>query len=268
MTDVDRTGERGYHQIIIILGEEGQTERHEKALSQLNQMKPEHIKEIEILNGDAAEEQFGERAAKGAILVKTNPDVESYNTTLTALGMNADRSITDLAENSDSAEEPEDFFVVVEEMPELIGGLASIQKNITYPEMARRAGIEGRVYVQFIVNEQGEVERPKVIRGIGGGADEEALRAVKQAKFKPGIQRGQPVRVQYSLPVVFRLQKNNDKDGQTSSNDISAPKGSLIVHGYGHFEKPEGTVIEPATLTGHRQLESGKSGIQIKRVLH
>lgn len=104
-------------------------------------------------------------------------------------------------------EEPEeDFFVVVEEMPELIGGLASIQQNIRYPEMARRAGIEGRVYVQFIVNERGEVEDPRVIRGIGGGADEEALRAVKEAKFRPGMQRGRPVRVQYSLPVVFRLQ--------------------------------------------------------------
>ncbi len=104
-------------------------------------------------------------------------------------------------------EQPEeDFFVVVEQMPELIGGLASIQENIRYPEMARRAGIEGRVYVQFIVNEEGEVEDPQVIRGIGGGADEEALRAVRQAKFKPGMQRGRPVRVQYSLPVVFRLQ--------------------------------------------------------------
>lgn len=104
-------------------------------------------------------------------------------------------------------EQPEeDFFVVVEQMPELIGGLASIQENIRYPEMARRAGIEGRVYVQFIVNEEGEVEDPQVIRGIGGGADEEALRAVREAKFKPGMQRGRPVRVQYSLPVVFRLQ--------------------------------------------------------------
>jgi periplasmic protein TonB len=104
-------------------------------------------------------------------------------------------------------EEPEeDFFVVVEEMPELIGGLGELQKSIKYPEMARRAGIEGRVYVQFIVNERGEVEDPRVIRGIGGGADEEALRAVRQAKFKPGMQRGRPVRVQYSLPIVFQLQ--------------------------------------------------------------
>jgi len=112
----------------------------------------------------------------------------------------------DMPPPPEEEEEEEDFFVVVEDMPELIGGLASIQNKIRYPEMARRAGIEGRVYVQFIVNERGEVEDPQVIRGIGGGADEEALRAVKQAEFKPGMQRGRPVRVQYSLPVVFRLQ--------------------------------------------------------------
>ena len=104
-------------------------------------------------------------------------------------------------------EEEEDFFVIVEEMPELIGGLQGLQQHIRYPEMARRAGIEGRVYIQFIVNERGEVENPRVIRGIGGGADEEALRAlVQHAKFTPGMQRGRPVRVQYSLPIVFRLQ--------------------------------------------------------------
>ena len=104
------------------------------------------------------------------------------------------------------AEEEEDFFTVVENMPELIGGLAGLQASITYPEMARKAGIEGRVFLQFIVNERGEVENPRVVRGIGGGCDEEALKAIKKAKFKPGMQRGRPVRVQYNLPVVFKLQ--------------------------------------------------------------
>jgi len=100
----------------------------------------------------------------------------------------------------------EDFFVLVEQMPELIGGLQSLQKKIEYPENAIRANIEGRVYVQFIVNEKGEVEDPRIIRGIGGGCDEEAIRVVKQAKFKPGMQRGRPVRVRYNLPIIFRLQ--------------------------------------------------------------
>jgi protein TonB len=103
-------------------------------------------------------------------------------------------------------EEEEDFFVAVEQMPELKGGLAKLQGCVEYPDMARRAGIEGRVVVQFIVNEEGKVEDPRVVRGIGGGTDEEALRCVKQAEFEPGRQRGEPVRVQYSLPVVFRLQ--------------------------------------------------------------
>jgi protein TonB len=91
-------------------------------------------------------------------------------------------------------------------MPKLKGGLASLQKKINYPDMARKAGIEGRVIIQFIVNEQGKVENPRVIRGIGGGADKEALRVVKQAEFEPGRQRGNPVRVQYSLPITFKLQ--------------------------------------------------------------
>ncbi|MDX1637736.1 MAG: energy transducer TonB [Balneolaceae bacterium] len=106
----------------------------------------------------------------------------------------------------DREEEEENFFVVVEQMPRLKGGLARLQECVEYPEVARRAGIEGRVIVQFVVNEQGRVENPKVIRGIGGGADEEALRCVKKAEFVPGMQRGNPVPVQYSLPVVFRLQ--------------------------------------------------------------
>lgn len=103
-------------------------------------------------------------------------------------------------------EEPEDgFFILVEQMPELIGGLESLQRNVRYPERALRANIQGRVYVQFIVNERGEVENPQVIRGIGGGCDEEAIRVVSQARFKPGMQRGRPVRVQYNLPVIFMI---------------------------------------------------------------
>lgn len=103
-------------------------------------------------------------------------------------------------------EEPEpEIFVVVEQQPELIGGLESIQSKITYPEIAKRAGVEGRVIVQFVVDEQGNVRDPQVVRGIGAGCDEEALKAVRQAKFKPGKQRGKAVKVQMTLPVTFRL---------------------------------------------------------------
>jgi protein TonB len=103
-------------------------------------------------------------------------------------------------------EPEEEIFLVVEQQPELIGGMASIWKNIKYPDIARKAGIEGRVTVQFIVDERGGISDLKVVRGIGGGCDEEALRAVQKAKFKPGMQRGRPVKVRYSLPIVFKLQ--------------------------------------------------------------
>ncbi len=107
-------------------------------------------------------------------------------------------------EEEEEEEEPE-VFVVVEEMPELIGGLASIQSKITYPEMAKKAGVEGRVIVQFVVDEEGNVQDPQVVRGLGAGLDEVALNAVKEAKFEPGKQRGESVRVKMSLPVTFRL---------------------------------------------------------------
>lgn len=108
------------------------------------------------------------------------------------------------AEEEEEREEPE-VFVIVEEMPELIGGLSAIQSKIRYPEVAKKAGVEGRVFVQFVVDEQGNVVDPEVTRGIGAGCDEEAIRAVQQAKFKPGQQRGKPVRVKMSLPITFKL---------------------------------------------------------------
>jgi TonB family protein len=110
----------------------------------------------------------------------------------------------------------EEVFVVVEQMPELIGGQAALQSKVEYPVMARRAGIEGRVTVQFIVNENGDVENAKVVRGIGGGANEEALKTVRQAKFTPGMQRGRPVPVQYSLSVNFRLENSDFRSSDST----------------------------------------------------
>lgn len=102
--------------------------------------------------------------------------------------------------------EPE-IFVIVEQMPELIGGIEELQRHVRYPEIARRAGIEGRVIIQFVINERGEVENPVVIRGIGGGCDEAAIEALYKVRFTPGMQRGRPVKVRYTIPVQFRLTK-------------------------------------------------------------
>jgi protein TonB len=112
---------------------------------------------------------------------------------------------------AEKEEDLDEIFIVVERMPELVGGLEALQRNIVYPEIARLAGIEGRVTVQFVIDERGNVVNPVVVRGIGGGCDEAALDAVKKAKFTPGMQRGRPVKVSYTLPVTFRLSTADKK---------------------------------------------------------
>lgn len=108
-------------------------------------------------------------------------------------------------EEEEEDDEPE-LFQVVEDMPEPSGGMQAIYNNIRYPDAARRAGIEGRVIIQFIVDENGQVQDPVVVRGIGGGCDEAAIEAIRSVEWSPGRQRGRAVRVQFQLPIMFRLQ--------------------------------------------------------------
>jgi len=108
--------------------------------------------------------------------------------------------------SDDEEEEEQEVFVVVENQPELIGGMKSLQEDVEYPSFARRAGIEGRVFVQFVVDENGNVQNPKVTRGVHKLLNKAAVEAVKKQKFKPGKQRGKAVKVQMSLPVTFQLQ--------------------------------------------------------------
>ena len=113
----------------------------------------------------------------------------------------------------------DEVFVVVEDMPAPVGGAASIQERITYPDMAKRAGVEGRVVVQFVVDTDGTPRDLQVVRGIGGGADEEALRVIQETTFTPGMQRGRAVPVRMSWPITFRLPGN---DGATSDRSNGA----------------------------------------------
>jgi protein TonB len=104
-------------------------------------------------------------------------------------------------------EEEEIYFVAVEDLPEPIGGIGAIQALVVYPEIAKRAGVEGTVYVEAFVDENGNVTRTTVVKGIGAGCDEAAMAAVQKVKFKPGKQRGKPVKVRMSIPIRFKLQK-------------------------------------------------------------
>jgi len=97
------------------------------------------------------------------------------------------------------------YFVAVEEMPYPIGGIQAIHDLVKYPEIAKRAGIEGKVYVLAYLNEEGKVEKTEIIKGIGGGCDEAAEWAVKNIKFVPGKQRGKKVKVKVMIPIIFKL---------------------------------------------------------------
>lgn len=126
-------------------------------------------------------------------------------------------------------EEPEEIFKVVEQMPRFPGCenmsgtneeklkcaeqkmLEYIYKNVKYPAIARENGIQGRVVLQFVVERDGTITDAQVVRDIGAGCGEEALRVVNSMnnmseKWTPGKQRGKPVRVQFTLPIQFKLQ--------------------------------------------------------------
>jgi protein TonB len=113
-------------------------------------------------------------------------------------------------EEPEEEEEETQIFQVVETMPTFPGGDAArikyLQNNLKYPTMARESGIQGKVFVTFVVEKDGSITDVKVLRGIGGGCDEEAVRVIKNMpKWKPGKQRGKPVRVQFNMPIVFKL---------------------------------------------------------------
>ena len=114
------------------------------------------------------------------------------------------------------AADADTVYNIVEEMPEFPGGekamMQFVSGNIKYPEEAKDKGIEGRVFVSFVVEKDGSVNEVKLQRGIGGGCDEEAIRVVKaMPKWKPGKQKGEFVRVNYQMPFFFKLQDNQPK---------------------------------------------------------
>ena len=103
-------------------------------------------------------------------------------------------------------------YQIVEEMPQFPGGetklMEYIAKNLTYPQEAKDKGIDGRVFVAMVIEKDGSVSNVKVLRGIGGGCDEEAVRVISALpKWKPGKMNGEPVRVSYQIPINFKLQE-------------------------------------------------------------
>lgn len=99
----------------------------------------------------------------------------------------------------------EAYAAFAEVMPEPVGGIEGIFKKIVYPEIAKRTGIEGKVYLLIYVNENGGVDDVKVIKTLGGGCDEAATKAVKETKFSAGKNKGVPLKVKLSMAITFKL---------------------------------------------------------------
>ncbi|WP_420582411.1 energy transducer TonB [Reichenbachiella sp.] len=107
-------------------------------------------------------------------------------------------------------EEPDEVFDIVETLPEPLGGLSAfylhVAKQMKYPNQARRMGVEGKVYVQFVIDKSGKLTNVHAVKGIGGGCDEEAVRVIQNSPdWSPGKQRGRPVKVRMILPITFKL---------------------------------------------------------------
>lgn len=160
-----------------------------------------------------------------------------------------------------------EVFTIVEEQPEYPGGMKAfyqyVGENLNYPEQARRLGIEGRVYVQFIVEKDGSVSDVKPVKGIGGGCDSEAARVIAGLQnFEPGTQRGRAVRVRMVLPIIFKLDSSNPEDVKNVIivEEVEQSSNQLKVGASYDQGIWTGTVYDPETgnpLPGVNVIEEG-----------
>ena len=155
------------------------------------------------------ERELEKRQRMGKAAVVAGLSVGLLGASQVALAQQSDSLRMDTIEKAD---EQMELFGMVEEMPGFRGGeqklFEFIGNNVVYPQEAKEAGIEGKVFVEFYIEGDGTVCDAKVLRGIGYGCDEEALRVIGlMPKWYPGKQRGKAVRVRYTLPVTFKLAK-------------------------------------------------------------
>lgn len=119
-----------------------------------------------------------------------------------------DLDLSDIPEPPPPPEDDDDvnIFVAYDEEPKPVGGFLAIQRALRYPEIARKAGIEGKVIVHVLVSEKGVVERTKILKSLGhSGCDDAAVKAIRSVRWKPALQRDKPVKVWVAIPVIFKL---------------------------------------------------------------
>ena len=150
-------------------------------------------------------------------------EIESMEKLMERLAERIEKSKVQLQEMAEPAAGQDVFYLAVEEMPEIIGGIGSIQQRIRYPEEAKDAGIEGTVYVHVFIDNEGNVAKTEVVHDPGGGLADAAVEAVTLTQFKPGRQRGEPVPVRVSIPIHFRLAEPEIDSKETAITIVEGP---------------------------------------------
>ncbi|MCE1199370.1 MAG: TonB family protein, partial [Marinilabiliales bacterium] len=197
---------------------------------EMQQIKPDSIASISILKEKSATAVYGDKGKNGVILI----------TSKRAEGVRMDKGGSYSKEKVVTDANGKEVFMVVEEMPEYPGGEMALRKflaeQIRYPVSAQEKHIQGKVFITFVVNAEGNVEKAKIARGVDPILDAEALRVVGLLKgWKPGKQKGQPVSVAYTIPVTFAL--DNGKKVESASG--TSKKEEVVVVGYGPSDKAE-----------------------------
>ena len=182
-----------------------------KKVEDIENMDPTTIESISVLKNESAVAKYGEEGKNGVIEI-------------TSKSANAKKAAKDYAKEK-LGMGPDEVFVVVEEQPQYPGGAQALMKfigeNVEYPVEAQKNGIQGRVILNFIVNKDGSLSDITIVRGQDPSLDAEAIRVVSaMPKWKPGMQRGEAANVRFTLPIVFRLQGDED-DAPNSSKEES-----------------------------------------------
>ena len=110
-----------------------------------------------------------------------------------------------LAFSSTSFSQDDSYLTVAQVLPQPVGGIDAINKHISYPASAKKAGVTGKVYVIAFINENGSVDNTKIVKSLGGGCDEEVVNAVKLTKFTPGKNNGLPIKMKLILQFIFKM---------------------------------------------------------------
>lgn len=184
-------------------------EKYEEVISYYDNLQSAYTK-LRLLTYKMASESCIQLASmkKEDSIMLINKSDEIYNEAIKWYGVNRIKEKWDSLKIK-APEEPETF-KIIEKQPAFPGGMAAlykyIQKKMKYPKEAKKQGIEGKVFVQFIIDKEGRIDKVRVVQGIGGGCDEEAVRVIKMLPdFTPGMSDGEPIDISMVLPITFRL---------------------------------------------------------------